>query len=196
MGQHLKGFTQTHFISQNASEAVVTQEPNPSHAVFLVRAQDRLERPERWASLGCRSGLLGDPISPGCGCLDHVPLFPQRCFQETGLSGSHPVASVSLVGRAVQQHFLQLFHRAGVDEDRLPGAGFALAPAEHQSLDVGGTEALAVFGHVRDLEVEPTLPRGRDLEPGFHAHEVLAGAGLEAFLQRHLPLAFQARVKA
>lgn len=160
MGQHLKGFTQTHFIGQNASEAVVTQEPNPSHAVFLVGAQDRLERPERWTSLGCRSGLLGDPISPGRGCLDRVTLFPQRCIKEPGLGGSHPVASVSLVGRTIEQHFLQLFHRTGVDEDGLSGPGFALAPAQHQPLDVGGTEALAVFGHVRDLEVEPTLPEG------------------------------------
>ena len=196
MGQHLEGFTQTHFIGENASEAVVTQEANPSHTVFLVGAQDRLERPERWTGLSCRSCLLGDTISPGCGRLDRVPLFPQRCVEEPGLGGSHAVPSVALVGRAVEQHFLQLFHRAGVDQDRLSGAGFALAPAEHQPLDVGRTEALAVFGHVGDLEVEPTLPRGRDLESGFHAHQVLAGAGLEAFLQRHLPLAFQSWVKA
>ena len=164
--------------------------------MFLVGAQDRLERPERWTSLSCRSGLLGDPISPGCGCLDRVPLFPQRCVEEPGLGGSHAVASVSLVGRAVEQNLLQFLHRAAVDQDRFAGAGFALAPAEHQSLDVGGTEALAVFGHVGHFKVEPTLPRGRDLEPRFHAHEVLAGAGLEAFLQRHLPLAFQSWVKA
>ena len=146
--------------------------------MFLVRAQDRLERPQRWTLLRCHSGLLGDAFSPSRRRLDRVTLFSQRGVQKPCLSRSHPVPSVSLIGRAVEQHLLQLLHRTGVDEDGLSGTGFALATPEHQSLNVGGTEALAVFGHVRDFEVEPAFPRGRDLKSGLHAHQVLAGAGL------------------
>ena len=195
MGQDLNGFTQTHFVGQNASEAVVAQESEPGHALFLVRAQDRLERTQRWTRLRSHSGLLGDAFSPCRGCLDRVTLFSQRGVQKSCLRRPHSVPSVSLIGRAVEQHLLQFLHRTGVDEDGLSGAGFALPPAEHQSLDVGGTEALAVFGHVRDLEVEPAFPRGRDLKPGLHAHQVFAGTGFQTFLQRHLPLAFQSWVK-
>ena len=142
------------------------------------------------------SGLLGDPFSPSRGCLDRVTLFSQRGVQKPCLRRSHPVPSVALIGRAVEQHLLQFLHRTGVDEDGFSGAGFALATPEHQSLNVGGTETLSVFGHVRDFKVEPAFSRGRDLKPGLHAHQVLAGARLEALLQRHLPLAFQPWMKA
>ena len=195
MGEHLEGFAQTHLVGQDASEPVVAQETDPRHALLLIGAQDRLEGAEWRAGLGGGPGLLGHAVAPGGRRLHGVSLFPERRVEEPRLSGPHPVSPVALIGRAVEQHLLQFFDRPGVDEHGLSGAGFALAPAEHQALDVGRAEALTIVGHVGHLEVEPALARRRDLEARLHAHEVLAGAHLEALLQRHLPFALQARVQ-
>src|SRR5947209_2743405 len=104
ISQCLKSFSQTHFVRQNAAEAVLAQKAQPRDALLLVGAQYRFEVPQRWTFQLCFTTLFGGALPPTRGGL-HLPVgvLPQRPFQETCLRVADAISLGILLRRAIEQ---------------------------------------------------------------------------------------------
>ena len=192
--QDLNGFAETHFIGENAAEGVGAKKLEPGHAVFLVVAEDRIERAEvgaRKLGFAPLSGGAGAPLLRGANL---ETLLREGGVEKTGLGIGHAeggaLRSQLLTGSAIEQDLLQFLDGTGIHDGPFAIAQAFGTIAEQELLNVGLRKAFPARGVVRNPEIKPLFATGCDTELRSDPFEMILGAPFQSFLQGDRPIPF------
>ena len=189
----MQRFAQAHFVGQDAAKTVRAQKVQPRHALLLVGPQHGFQIAERRTFQFGLAALLGRAVAPRRRRLR----LSNRRAAATSLRESPPaavdaIARRVLLRRAIQQHFLQFLHRAGVNHRHLAVLQPRVVLAgQDQPLDVRRRKCFAAARRKHDAEIKPLHARRRDLKLRLDALQVFQRAVFQLFVQRDAPFALE-----
>ena len=116
----------------------------------------------------------------------------QRGLEKTRLRVVHPIARRVLLRRAIEQHFLQFLHRAGINHRHFSVfQSRVILAGQDQPLDFRRRKFLAAAGREDHAEIKPLHARRRDLKLRLDALDVFQRAVFQLLVERDVPFALQ-----